>query len=39
VLIASSAAAAAELGWQPTRTDIRTIVGDAWRFTQDRLPV
>jgi UDP-glucose 4-epimerase len=39
VLIASSEAAAKELGWQPTRTDIRTIVGDAWRFTQDRLPV
>ncbi|MCW0214224.1 MAG: UDP-glucose 4-epimerase GalE [Pseudonocardia sp.] len=39
VLIASSHAAAEALGWRPSRTDIRTIVGDAWRFTRDRLPV
>ena len=36
VLVASSEVAAAELGWQPTRTDLATIVGDAWRFTQLR---
>jgi UDP-glucose 4-epimerase len=36
VLVASSEAATAELGWQPTRTDLATIVGDAWRFTQLR---
>jgi UDP-glucose 4-epimerase len=35
VLIASSEAARANLGWQPERTDIATIVGDAWRFTQE----
>lgn len=34
VLIASSEAARTNLGWQPERTDIATIVGDAWRFTQ-----
>src|SRR6185295_3787527 len=34
VLVASSEAAAAALGWRPTRTDLATIVGDAWRFTQ-----
>jgi UDP-glucose 4-epimerase len=39
VLVASSERAAAELGWRPTRTELATIVGDAWRFTQDRLPV
>lgn len=37
VLIASSEAAMARLGWRPERTDLTTIVGDAWRFTQDRL--
>jgi UDP-glucose 4-epimerase len=36
VLIASSAAAEAELGWRPHRTDIATIVGDAWEFTRNR---
>jgi UDP-glucose 4-epimerase len=36
VLIASSEAASRELGWRPTRTDIATIVADAWRFTQQR---
>ncbi|MEJ3656329.1 UDP-glucose 4-epimerase GalE [Actinomycetes bacterium KLBMP 9759] len=35
VLIASSDAAVADLGWRPERTDITTIVGDAWRFTQE----
>lgn len=39
VLVASSERAVAELGWCPTRTDLATIVGDAWRFTRDRLPV
>ncbi|AGP30913.1 UDP-glucose 4-epimerase GalE [Corynebacterium terpenotabidum] len=32
-LIASSARAMAELGWSPTRSDLTTIVGDAWAFT------
>lgn len=32
-LIASSAKAIAELGWEPTRSDIHTIVSDAWSFT------
>jgi UDP-glucose 4-epimerase len=36
VLVASSDAAQAELGWRPERTDLATIVGDAWRFAQDR---
>ena len=36
VLIASSAAARAELGWRPQRTDLATMVGDAWRFAQSR---
>ncbi len=35
VLIASSEAARSDLGWQPQRTDIATIVGDAWRFAQE----
>jgi len=39
VLVASSDAAQAELGWKPSRTDLTTIVGDAWRFACDRLPV
>jgi len=39
VLVASSQAAQRELGWRPTRTDLATIVTDAWRFAQDRLPV
>ena len=38
VLIASSAAAQAELGWRPQRTDLATMVGDAWRFVQSRQP-
>lgn len=33
VLIASSEKAMKELGWKPTRTDLRTIVEDAWAFT------
>ncbi len=37
VLVASSEAASRDLGWQPTRTDIATIVADAWRFTQLRV--
>lgn len=32
-LIASSDKARAELGWRPGRTDLRTIVEDAWAFT------
>jgi UDP-glucose 4-epimerase len=36
VLIASSEAAEVELGWRPRRTDIATIVGDAWEFTRNR---
>jgi UDP-glucose 4-epimerase len=35
VLIASSDAARAALGWSPERTDITTIVADAWRFTEE----
>lgn len=31
-LIASSAKAKAELGWQPTRTELRAVVEDAWEF-------
>ena len=36
VLVASSEAASHALGWRPTRTDLATIVGDAWRFTRER---
>jgi len=36
VLVASSAAATAALGWRPEKTDLTTIVGDAWRFTQQQ---
>lgn len=32
-LIASSDRAVAELGWTPTRSDLTTIVADAWAFT------
>lgn len=32
-LVASSAKIKEELGWNPTRTDLRTIVTDAWNFT------
>ncbi len=35
VLIASSEAVRAALGWNPRRTDITTIVADAWRFAQE----
>ena len=35
VLIASSEAAMAELGWRPERTDIAVIVADAWRFARE----
>ncbi|MDX2355327.1 UDP-glucose 4-epimerase GalE [Dietzia sp. PP-33] len=33
VLVASSEKAVTDLGWAPTRTDLRTIVEDAWAFT------
>lgn len=36
VLVASSERARTELGWQPSRTDLATIVGDAWEFTTAR---
>jgi UDP-glucose 4-epimerase len=36
VLVASSDLARDELGWQPSRTDLSTIVGDAWTFTAAR---
>ncbi|MGO1949966.1 MAG: UDP-glucose 4-epimerase GalE [Mycobacteriaceae bacterium] len=32
-LIASSTRAVTELGWNPTRSDLHTIVSDAWDFT------
>jgi UDP-glucose 4-epimerase len=38
VLIASSEAAKAELGWHPSRTELTTMVGDAWRFAQSHQP-
>ncbi|MGB3773248.1 MAG: UDP-glucose 4-epimerase GalE [Rhodococcus sp. (in: high G+C Gram-positive bacteria)] len=34
VLVASSAKAMAELGWQPQLTDLDVIVADAWEFLQ-----
>lgn len=34
ILVASSAKAIAELGWQPTRTDLDEVVADAWEFTR-----
>ena len=37
VLVASAERARVELGWQPRRTELATIVGDAWRFTLDHL--
>jgi UDP-glucose 4-epimerase len=37
VLIASSERARAELGWQPTRTELHRIVTDAWAFNQRHL--
>ncbi|MDK8544919.1 UDP-glucose 4-epimerase GalE [Corynebacterium pseudodiphtheriticum] len=33
-LIASSAKITTELGWNPTRTNLPTIVADAWEFTR-----
>jgi UDP-glucose 4-epimerase len=33
-LVASSAKAHAELGWQPARPELSDIVADAWRFAQ-----
>ncbi|WP_099020430.1 UDP-glucose 4-epimerase GalE [Mycolicibacterium palauense] len=36
VLIASSAAATAELGWRPRHTTLEEIVADAWEFTRTR---
>ncbi|GEL20673.1 UDP-glucose 4-epimerase GalE [Pseudonocardia asaccharolytica] len=39
ILVASSDRAMAELGWNPVRTELAGIIADAWRFTQDRLPV
>jgi UDP-glucose 4-epimerase len=36
VLVASSAAATAALGWQPEKTDLATIISDAWGFTRQR---
>lgn len=34
VLVASSEKAINELGWKPSRTDLLTIVRDAWEFTR-----
>ncbi|KQB86538.1 UDP-glucose 4-epimerase GalE [Corynebacterium lowii] len=34
VLIASSERIIRDLGWNPTHTDIRTIVSDAWEYTR-----
>jgi UDP-glucose 4-epimerase len=36
VLVAASALAQQELGWRPSRTDLATIVRDAWTFTAAR---
>ncbi|HEX9338876.1 MAG TPA: UDP-glucose 4-epimerase GalE [Pseudonocardiaceae bacterium] len=36
VLVASSELAHDELGWRPSRTDLATIVRDAWTFTSGR---
>jgi UDP-glucose 4-epimerase len=36
VLVASSEAAEAQLGWRPQRTELTTIVRDAWEFTRGR---
>ncbi|MEC9344699.1 MAG: UDP-glucose 4-epimerase GalE [Pseudomonadota bacterium] len=35
-LVASASRAATELGWQPRRSDIKTIVADAWDWHQRR---
>jgi len=37
VLVASSGKATAELGWRPQRTELDTIVGDAWSLIQTRV--
>uniref|UniRef100_A0A7C6EBL2 UDP-glucose 4-epimerase n=1 Tax=candidate division WOR-3 bacterium TaxID=2052148 RepID=A0A7C6EBL2_UNCW3 len=34
VLIASSEKIKKELGWQPKKTDLRTIIQDAWNWHQ-----
>jgi UDP-glucose 4-epimerase len=34
VLVASSKRIKQEIGWQPTRTDLATIVSDAWKWRQ-----
>lgn len=34
VLVADSTRAETELGWQPTRSDLTTILGDAWEAVQ-----
>jgi UDP-glucose 4-epimerase len=39
VLVASSAAATDALGWRAEKTDLSTIVGDAWSFMRLREPV
>jgi UDP-glucose 4-epimerase len=39
VLVASSAAATDALGWRAEKTDLNTIVGDAWSFMRLREPV
>lgn len=39
VLVASSDAARAELGWRPERTDLETIVADAWAFARSGVVV
>ena len=36
VLVAASDRARADLSWQPERTDLRTIVSDAWEFARSR---
>ena len=35
-LVADSRRARAELGWQPRRADLATIIADAWRWEMDR---
>jgi UDP-glucose 4-epimerase len=38
-LVAANQRARTELGWSPRRTDLTTIVTDAWEFTRRRVPV
>jgi UDP-glucose 4-epimerase len=38
-LVAANRLAKTELGWNPQRTDLATIVGDAWEFTRCRAQV